>query len=116
MTFNSNKEDSGHLSKLQEQNGEEYEDAAEEVEDSGKREGKQTKESIQRQQKKKESQSSVLPRRGFSSSEPTSSDSITDKSMSVVIFDLTLNERINGLACWMKYVVLVVVKGNYAKT
>ena len=53
MTFNSNKEDSGHLSKLQEQNGEEYEDAAEEVEDSGKREGKQTKESIQRQQKKK---------------------------------------------------------------
>ena len=53
MTFNNNKEDSGHLSKLQEQNGEEYEDAAEEVEDSGKREGKQTKESIQRQQKKK---------------------------------------------------------------
>ena len=53
MTFNSNEEDSGHLSKLQEQNGEEYEDAAEEVEDSGKREGKQTKESIQRQQKKK---------------------------------------------------------------
>ena len=52
MTFNSNKEDSGHLSKLQEQYGEEYEDAAEEVEDSGKREGKQTKESIQRQQKK----------------------------------------------------------------
>ena len=53
---------------------------------------------------KKESQSRVLPRRGFSSSEPTSSDSITDKSMSVVIFDLTLNERINGLACWMKYI------------
>ena len=52
MTFNSNKEDSGHLSKLQEQYGEEYKDAAEEVEDSGKREGKQTKESIQRQQKK----------------------------------------------------------------
>ena len=53
MTFNSNKEDSGHLSKLQEQYGEEYEDAAEEVEDSGKREGKQTKESIQKKKKKK---------------------------------------------------------------
>ena len=53
MSLNSNKEDSNLLSKLQEQNGEEYEDAAEEVEDSGKREGKQTKESIQRQQKKK---------------------------------------------------------------
>ena len=34
-----NKEDSDDLSKLQEQNGEEYEDAAEEVEDRGKREG-----------------------------------------------------------------------------
>ena len=51
MTFNSNKEDSDHLSKLQE-HGKEYQDAAEEVEDSGKREGKQTKESMQGQQKK----------------------------------------------------------------
>ena len=33
MSLNSSKEDSDHLSKLQEQNGEEYEDAAEEVED-----------------------------------------------------------------------------------
>ena len=55
MTFNTNKEDSDHLFKLQEQNGEEYEDATEEIEGSGKREGKQTKESIQRQQKKKKS-------------------------------------------------------------
>ena len=39
--------------------------------------------------------SRVLPRRGFSSSEFTSSDSITGKSMSVAIFDLTLNERMN---------------------
>ena len=31
MTFNTNKEDSDHLSKLQEQSGEEYEDAAEEI-------------------------------------------------------------------------------------
>ena len=52
MTFNSNKEDSDHLSKLPEHE-EEYKDAAEEVKDSGKREGKQTKESIQRQHKKK---------------------------------------------------------------
>ena len=37
MSLNNSKEDSDHLSKLQEQNGEEYEDAAEEVEDSEKR-------------------------------------------------------------------------------
>ena len=36
MSLNSSKEDSDHLFKLQEQNGEEYEDAAE-VEDSRKR-------------------------------------------------------------------------------
>ena len=53
MSLVSNKEDSDRLSKLQEQNGEEYEDAAEEVDDSGKRKGKQTKESIQRKQKKR---------------------------------------------------------------
>ena len=52
MSLNNNKEDSDHLSKLQEQNGEEYEDVAEEVEDSGKRKDKQTQESIQRKQKK----------------------------------------------------------------
>ena len=46
--------------------------------------------------------SSVLPRRNFSSSESTSSDTITGKSMSVAIFDLTLNGRVNGFACWMK--------------
>ena len=51
--MNSSEEDSHHLSKLQKQNGEEYDDVAEEVEDSGKRKGKQTKESIQRKQKKK---------------------------------------------------------------
>ena len=105
MTLNSNKEDSDHLSKLQEQNGE---DAAEEVEDSGKRKSKQTKESIQKKQKKRKVEetfySRVLPRRGFLSSESTSPDSITGKSMSVAIFDLTLNERMNGLTCWMKYI------------
>ena len=53
MSLNNSKESSDHLSTLQEQNGEEYEDAAEEVEDSGKRKGKQTKESIQRKQKKR---------------------------------------------------------------
>ena len=52
MSLNSSKEDSDHLSKLQKQNGEEYEDTAEEAEDSGKRKDKQTKESIQRKQKK----------------------------------------------------------------
>ena len=54
MSLNSSGEDSEHLSKLQEQNGEEYKDAAEEVEDSGKRKSKKIKESIQRKQKKKE--------------------------------------------------------------
>ena len=53
MSLNNSKEGSDHLSTLQEENGEEYEDAAEEVEDSGKRKGKQTKESIQRKQKKR---------------------------------------------------------------
>ena len=49
--------------------------------------------------------SGVLPRRGFSSSESTSSDSITGKGMSVAIFYLTLNERMNELACWMKHIL-----------
>ena len=48
--------------------------------------------------------SRVLPGRGFSSPQSTSSDSITGKNMSVAILDLTLNERMNGLACWMKHV------------
>ena len=43
MSLNSSKEDSDHLSKLQEQNGKEYDDTAEEVEDSGKREADQRK-------------------------------------------------------------------------
>ena len=47
MRLNKSEENSDYLSKLQEQNGEEYEDVAEEVEDSGKRKSKQTKESIQ---------------------------------------------------------------------
>ena len=47
MRLNKREENSDRLSKLQEQNGEEYEDVAEEVEDSGKRKSKQTKESIQ---------------------------------------------------------------------
>ena len=94
-------EDSDHLSKLQEQNGEEYEDAAEKVQDSRKRKGKQTKESIQRKQQKRnvgEAYSlSRFTRCVFSLSESTSSDSCTSKSISVVIFDLTLNERMNEL-------------------
>ena len=40
MSLNSTKEDSDHLSKLQEQNGEEYEHGAEEIEVSGKRKSK----------------------------------------------------------------------------
>ena len=40
MSLNSNKEDADNLSKLLEQNGEEYEDAAE---DSGKRKGRKRK-------------------------------------------------------------------------
>ena len=47
MSLNSNKENSDHLFKLQEQNGEEYEDGAEEIEDNRKRKSKHTKESIQ---------------------------------------------------------------------
>ena len=46
----------------------------------------------------------VLHPRGFSSSESTSSDSITGKSMSFAIFHLTSNEKMNELACWMKQV------------
>ena len=71
--------------------------------------GKQIKESVQRKQKKKKGRRkrihfSVLPQRVFSSSESTSSDSITDKSMSVAISDLTLNERMNEPACRKKHV------------
>ena len=53
MNLNSNKEDSDYLSKLQEQNGEGYEDAAEEVEDSGKTKGKQTKKKYTKKTEKK---------------------------------------------------------------
>ena len=52
MSLNSNKKDSDNLSKLQEQNREEYEDGTEEIEDTGKRKSKKTKESIQRKKKK----------------------------------------------------------------
>ena len=48
--------------------------------------------------------SRVLPGRRFSSWESTMSYSITGKSMSVSSFDLTTNERMNRLACWMKHV------------
>ena len=50
----------------------------------------------------------ALPQHGFSSSEFTSSNCITGKSMSVAIRDLKLNERMNGLACWMKQIELHV--------
>ena len=70
-----------------------------------KEKGNQTKESIQRKQKKKNRprkliHSCVLPLRGFSSAESTSCDSITGKSMSIAIFDLTLNENIVCLTIW----------------
>ena len=48
--------------------------------------------------------SRLIPRHGFPSSESTSSNSITGKSMPVAILGLTLNERMNGLAYWMKHV------------
>ena len=111
MGLNSSKEDSDHLSKLPEQNGEEYKDAAEEVEDTGKRKDRQTKESMQRKQKKRKFEKTEKDGNDKkdwndketmeTSSESTSSDSITGKSMHLAIFDLTLNERMNGLACWM---------------
>ena len=99
--LNRKKENSDHLSKLQEQNGKEYEDAAGEVEDSGTQEDqrKYTKETEKKERLRKLIHFGVLPQSGFSSSESTSSDSITGKSISVAIFDLTLNERINGLVC-----------------
>ena len=85
MSLISSKEDSDHLSKLQEQNGEEYKDSAEEVEDSGKRKASRSKKVYQGNRKKERLRklihSCILPRRGFSSSESTISDSITGKSM-----------------------------------
>ena len=53
MSCNCGEEDPDHLSKSQDQNGEKYEDAAEEVEDSGKRKGKQAKGNIQTKQRKR---------------------------------------------------------------
>ena len=107
MSLNSNKKDSDNLSKLQEQNREEYEDGAEEIEYTVKIKSNKTKENIQKKKKKKRLRklifSRALPQRDFSSSEFASSDSITGKRMSDVIFDLTLSERMNGLACWMKH-------------
>ena len=52
MSLNSSKEDSDHLSNYKNKIGEEYEGATEEVEDGGKRKDKQSKESIQRRQKR----------------------------------------------------------------
>ena len=100
MSLNSSKEDSDHLSKLQEQNRKEHEDAAEEVEDSGKRKRQSDQRKYTKETEKKKNRlrklihSCVLPLRGFSSAESTSCDSITGKSMSIAIFDLTLNENI----------------------
>ena len=62
MTLNSNKKDSDNLSKLQEQNREEYEDGAEEIEDTGKRKSKKTKENIQKKKKKKVEETYLLSR------------------------------------------------------
>ena len=53
MSLNSGEEDYYYLSKLQDQNGGEYKDAAEEIEDSGKRKGKQAKENMQRKERKR---------------------------------------------------------------
>ena len=69
---------------------------------------KQTKESIQKKQKKRKVEETYPLSRFTSawlaSSEFKSSDSITGKSIPVAIFDLALNERMNGLACWMKLI------------
>ena len=89
MSLGSNKKYSDHLSKLQEQNGEECEDGAEEIEDS--RPKKVYKRNRKKERLRKLIRSHVLPRLDFSTSEFTMSDSITGKSMSVAIFDLTLN-------------------------
>ena len=53
MSLNSGEEDYDYLSKLQDQNGREYEDAAKEIEDCGKRKGKQAKENRQRKVRKR---------------------------------------------------------------
>ena len=53
------------------------------------------KRNIKKERFRKLIRSRVLPRRGFTSSEFTTSDSITGKSMSVAIFNLTMNERMN---------------------
>ena len=53
MSLNSGEEDYDYLSKLQDQNGRKYKDAAEEIEDCGKRKGKQAKENMQRKVRKR---------------------------------------------------------------
>ena len=53
MSCNCGEEAPDHLSKLQDHIGEKYEDAAEEVEDSGKGKGKQAKGNIQTKQRKR---------------------------------------------------------------
>ena len=52
MSLNSSEEDSDNLSNYKNKIGEEYEDATEEVEDGGNRKDNQSKESIQRRQKR----------------------------------------------------------------
>ena len=107
MSLNSNKEDSDHLSKLQEQNGKNTKMQQKNLKIAEKEKASRPKKVYKGNRKnemlRKRIHSRVLPRRGFSSSESASSDSVTGKSISVVIFDFTLNEKMNGLTFWMKH-------------
>ena len=108
ISLNNSKEDFDHLSNLQEQNGEEYEDGERKLKQRKKKkqadQRKYTKETEKKEKLRKIIRSRILPRSGFSSSEFTSSDSITGESISIVSFDLILTERMNGLACWIKHI------------
>ena len=89
MSLNSGEEDYDYLSKLQDQNGRKYKDAAEEIEDCGKRKGKQAKENMQRKVRKRKV-------------EETEKDGNDKKDWNDN--SLTSNERMNGIACWIKHV------------
>ena len=106
MSLNSNKEDSDHLEQEQNykskmgNNTKMQQKKLKIVEkEKASRPTKVYKGNRKKERLRKLIRSRVLPRSGFSSSEPTRSYSITGKSTSVAIFDLILNERMNGLAC-----------------
>ena len=99
MRLNKSEENSDYLSKLQEQNGEEYEDVAEEVEDSGKRKSKQTKKSIQGKQKMRKAEE--IEKDGNDKKDWNDNEMMD--FMSATIFDFPSNEIMN-VACWIKHV------------